>query len=436
MKKIYLAVALAACAFFACTNIEDEDDDDSLKSSSSSGPSSNSNSGTSGVCYVDTGIADLKMCLEGISEPMFSSDCVELAIETGYVTNFLASCPSEYQLKCLGEERYGNGKAYTYIYGQIVPIMGLTCDEMDYEEVNYTDVTSINSSSSSSLAAGVCYDNDGYCYESKTGTITSYECMGYGGTPMNSCPSGYRLKCYDDYYDEYNYIYNTYGSTCEDYDMYPITSTPSSSSRPSSSSAYYYPSSSSNLAAGVCYDIDGYCYESRTGTITSYECMGYGGTPMNSCPSNYRLKCYDDYFDEYNYIYNTYGSTCEDYDMYPITSTPSSSSRPSSSSNSGTSGACYVSNIPNTLDLAMCAQGDTESFTSYECEYLAYEWGGGTPSIKNSCPTGEVLKCDIDGGYFYIYGQIATLLGITCDALNEPSEKSFKAKAKKFKLPL
>jgi len=87
------------------------------------------------------------------------------------------------------------------------------------------------------------------------------------------------------------------------------------------------------------------------------------------------------------------------------------------------SGVCYVDNIPSTGDLAMCAEGITESLSRSDCEYIAEEWGGGTPNIKNSCPRGEIMKCNIENeGYLYVYGQ--TLVGYTCEDFGASSEGS------------
>jgi len=350
MKKIYLAVALAAFALFACTFIDDDDDDKEF-------------SPKSGACYLanfGSGAGDLAMCAEGTTESLTRSECQYIAdvsgAETASVKN---SCPTTWKLNCPIEG------GYIYVYGQIVTASGVTCEDLFNDGGDYSN-------------SGACYTyEDDICWESRTGSVTSSECTYYGGTPMSTCPSGQVLKCMD--YDEIFYFYGPYytGETCESLGFSPAS--------PSSSS--------SSLASGVCYD-DDYCYESITGTITRSECISYyEGTPMNSCPTGYKLKCYDNYFDKYSYIYNNYGSTCEDYDLYPATSTSSSSSRQSSSSNSG-NGACYDE------EFDYCWEYITEPMTRSECTY--YE---GT-TFMDSCPAGEQFKC-VDSIYDevdYFYG--------------------------------
>jgi hypothetical protein len=94
-------------------------------------------------------------------------------------------------------------------------------------------------------------------------------------------------------------------------------------------------------------------------------------------------------------------------------SIPSSSSgpgsNPSSSSNLGSnSGSCYVTDIFQGTDLAMCA----EDVTNSECQQVG-EYG--TVDFRSSCPSGYLLDCEEEGVLIHYYGTILTSLGFTCE---------------------
>jgi len=275
-------------------------------SSSGSKPSSNSNS-ESGVCYItNTNLpnsGDLKMCAEGITEPLTRSDCEEIAEESGYDINFQNSCPSGQKLKCLIEDEDGAG--YMYVYGQVVTSLDLTCDDLfgdDYSEPSSS--SSYRPSSSSNFEAGVCYVNNFYghgdlaiCAQSAQ-PITSSNCIAWAPSETTantqaSCPSaGRKLTCSDDA----GYIYYVYGQEVTDYGL---------------TCDYYLPGTSSNSGT-ACYILN----ESFFGTVciddmSSSECdewaEGAEWTMRNSCPPGYKLDCseYGIYF--YDHVA---GSTC------------------------------------------------------------------------------------------------------------------------------
>jgi len=390
MKNIYLAAALAAFAFSACTVIDDDDDE-------TSNPKS-------GACYTDIGDG-LEMCFQGITEHLTRADCDEMSYETGNVVRYQNSCQSGQKLKCNID-----GEGYIYVYGQTVTDYGLTCDDVlngNFGKEGICYLSDIH-------YYGIVYGDLAMCLEGKSVTPFScnYAAAMYNGTASfpSNCPSDYKLKCLgeSDGQEAYVYVYGqivtAQGMTCEDAGYRDASQ--GSGSRPSSSSIY--PSSSSNLATGVCYDDYGYCYESRYGTISRSECTSYyGGITMASCPSGYKLICYDDYYEEYNYFYNTNANiTCEYYDLSPVTSTPSSSS--SSSSNSG-KGACYDE------EYSLCWEYATYTITSSDC------YDG--EIFMSSCPGGQLMKCSDYFEIYYLYG--SEWEGATCSDFG--LEKKFKS---------
>jgi len=110
MKNIYFAVALAAFAFFACSDDKDEE------------------SSKVGACYSDikmfegTEMEGSASCTEGITQSITKADCDEAQEfldeympEYGTVVTFISSCPSGYKLRCKEED--GEFRAYNYYYG-------------------------------------------------------------------------------------------------------------------------------------------------------------------------------------------------------------------------------------------------------------------------------------------------------------------------------
>jgi len=230
------------------------------------------------------------------------------------------------------------------------------------------------------------------------------------------------------------------------------------------------PSSSSGISGGVepskpgaCYVSDtgaadyAYCMEGITESVTVADCVDEDGdgstyTFRNSCPSGEKYKCRIDLPEGSGYLYlygeivTVAGIDCSDAGGVSVTPSSSSASRPSSSSasnpttssnsNSGTE-VCYVSNIPNTGDLAQCLEGINYTMTRAECQLGAAQ-NNGIASFPQVCSAEYKLKCiaDYDGlqMYVYIYGEIVTLSGMTCEKIgfidaDSPSNPSSSATA-------
>jgi len=282
MKNIYFAAAFAVLAFSACSNDNNDDDpssnstggspssssiiDSSTPSSSSIGssnPSSNSAGGSddSGVCYFPNTWEnasidyELGLCIEGKTESLTRSDCLEMGEDEDLTVRFLASCPLGYKLKCgKGENPY---YLYAYLYGEVITEMNITCSTFDFDTViNNISSSSIGGSNPSSSSAGIsnpssssagsstpssdsntdsgygaCFINASFfqvCMEGITNPMTRSECeeigdeFGFSVSFGNSCPTGHQLRCeeYDDEYDEayVSYYYGDMfeGLTCDD----------------------------------------------------------------------------------------------------------------------------------------------------------------------------------------------------------------------------
>jgi len=391
MKNIHFAIAFAAFAFSACTFIDDDDDD----------KKSNPKSGACYLAGIDKYGQPFQMCVNA-DYAITLSECKDISeyYANGQVSaSIKSSCPPKEDLFC----SYDDGSLY--LYGQI--FVGTNCSDFDGSEPTGP------SSSSNSGTSGVCYVNDyydKYCFEAKTGTISSSECDYEGGTIMSSCPAGQKQKCYDDYYEEIYYLYNA-GETCESWGMVSLSS------------------SSSNSVSEMCYVSNipntgdlAQCLEGITYTITRTECQlaaaQYGGTatfPQN-CPAGYELKCLAKESGEEMYVY-VYGQivtlsemTCEKIGFSDANS--SSSSRPSSSSayytssSSNSKTACYV------IDDEDYGTTCLEDMTSSECA----DWAAGQWSMRDSCPDGYKRKCDdYYGSVIYLYSQMWEYY--TCDYL-------------------
>jgi len=195
---------------------------------------------------------------------------------------------------------------------------------------------SSSSTGGSGLRSGVCYfpnvyeNNDevnydmGLCLEGITESITRSDCEDLGedmeatSNLLNSCPSGYKLKCIDDEEEGYYYIYGQVladnNVTCEFFDLNSVTTSSSSAggTRPSSSSA-------GGSETGVCYVNSSaldwqYCLDGKDDPITRSDCESYGNTFMKSCPPDPKFEC--DFIDTHISLYgeDAESSDCELFD--------------------------------------------------------------------------------------------------------------------------
>jgi len=72
----------------------------------------------------------------------------------------------------------------------------------------------------------------------------------------------------------------------------------------------------------------------------------------------------------------------------------------------------------------MCAEGKIESITASDCDEMLADMdedpetaGMYTVKFQDSCPSGQQLKCDVDGeGFIYLYGLM--FLGSTCESFD------------------
>jgi len=203
MKNIYIAIAIALLAFYACS------------------PEGSGGGGSGGACYLTfTLMADFgDMCYE--SADLTSSDCRELAADMdGYTGKFMNSCPSgqDYICEVDGERAYLYGSFFDKNtcrdYFGVDPVKSSSSTGSTKSSSSAGSTKSSSSGNTTTSGACYLYDDDGYaiCYKPST----SAECReeGYDWDHFefrDSCPSGYCDNFEDDGEDVY-----LYGEACYD----------------------------------------------------------------------------------------------------------------------------------------------------------------------------------------------------------------------------